>query len=33
MIEKTASIHWQGPGKQGQGQICTETGALEEVSA
>lgn len=29
MIEKTASVHWEGPGKQGQGQISTETGALE----
>lgn len=29
MIEKTASVHWQGRGKQGQGQISTETGALK----
>ena len=29
MIEKTASVHWEGPGKKGQGQISTETGALE----
>jgi osmotically inducible protein OsmC len=29
MIEKTASVHWEGPGKQGKGQISTETGALE----
>jgi osmotically inducible protein OsmC len=29
MIDKTASVHWEGPGKQGQGQISTETGALE----
>ena len=29
MTEKTASVHWEGPGKQGQGQISTETGALE----
>lgn len=28
MIEKTASVHWAGPGKKGQGQISTETGAL-----
>ena len=28
MIEKTASVHWEGPGKQGQGQISTESGAL-----
>ena len=29
MIEKTASAHWEGPGKKGKGQISTETGALE----
>lgn len=29
MIEKTASAHWEGPGKKGQGQISTETGALK----
>lgn len=29
MIEKTASVHWEGPGKKGQGQISTETGALQ----
>ncbi len=29
MIEKTASVHWEGPGKKGKGQISTETGALE----
>jgi lipoyl-dependent peroxiredoxin len=29
MIEKTASVHWQGPGKKGQGQISTEAGALK----
>lgn len=29
MIEKTASVHWEGPGKKGQGRISTETGALE----
>jgi osmotically inducible protein OsmC len=29
MIEKTASVHWEGPGRKGQGQISTETGALE----
>lgn len=28
LIEKTASVHWEGPGKKGQGQISTETGAL-----
>jgi osmotically inducible protein OsmC len=29
MIEKAASVHWEGPGKKGQGQISTETGALD----
>ena len=29
MSEKTASIHWQGAGKTGTGQISTETGALK----
>jgi len=29
MIDKSASVHWEGPGKKGQGQISTETGALE----
>ena len=29
MSEKTASIHWQGAGKTGHGQISTETGALK----
>jgi osmotically inducible protein OsmC len=29
MIEKIANGHWEGPGKKGQGQISTETGALE----
>lgn len=29
MSEKTASVHWEGPGREGQGQISTETGALE----
>lgn len=29
MTEKKASVHWQGSGKSGQGQISTETGALE----
>jgi osmotically inducible protein OsmC len=28
MIEKTASVHWEGPGKMGKGEISTETGAL-----
>lgn len=29
MTEKTASVHWEGSGQQSQGQISTETGALE----
>jgi osmotically inducible protein OsmC len=29
MIEKKASVHWQGAGKTGQGQVSTETGALK----
>lgn len=30
MSEKKASVHWEGAGKAGQGQISTETGALEK---
>ena len=30
MIEKTASVHWEGQGKKGQGKISTETGALKD---
>jgi len=30
MTEKTASVHWQGQGKKGLGQISTETGALKQ---
>ena len=29
MIEKSASVHWQGQGKKGVGQISTETDALK----
>lgn len=29
-IEKSASVHWEGRGKAGQGQISTDTGALEK---
>jgi osmotically inducible protein OsmC len=29
MNEKTASVHWEGRGKQGQGQISTQTAALK----
>ncbi len=28
MTEKTARVHWEGQGKNGQGLISTETGAL-----
>ena len=28
MSEKKASVHWEGAGKTGQGQVSTETGAL-----
>src|SRR6185369_16438860 len=30
MIEKRASVHWEGAGKAGQGKISTETGALQD---
>lgn len=30
MIKKTATVHWEGEGKHGQGQISTETGALRQ---
>ncbi|HWH84680.1 MAG TPA: OsmC family protein [Burkholderiaceae bacterium] len=30
MNEKTASVHWDGPGKKGIGKISTETGALKD---
>jgi osmotically inducible protein OsmC len=30
MIEKVATIQWQGQGKKGQGRISTETGALKQ---
>ncbi len=29
MFERKASVHWEGAGKTGQGQISTETGALQ----
>lgn len=29
MIEKYASVHWEGSGKQGKGEISTESVALE----
>ena len=29
MTEKTASVHWEGQGKKGQGQISTETPAIK----
>jgi osmotically inducible protein OsmC len=28
MIEKKASVHWEGAAKTGKGEISTETGAL-----
>ena len=30
--EKSASVHWQGAGKDGKGEISTETGALNKAS-
>jgi osmotically inducible protein OsmC len=30
MTEKSASVHWEGQGKQGLGKISTETGALNQ---
>ncbi|MEO7386376.1 MAG: OsmC family protein [Gammaproteobacteria bacterium] len=29
MPDKTATVHWEGAGKNGQGQISTDTGALK----
>ena len=29
MTEKSASVHWEGGGKRGTGQISSETGALK----
>ena len=29
MNEKTATVHWEGQGKKGLGQISTESGALQ----
>jgi osmotically inducible protein OsmC len=29
MIEKTATVHWEGAGKAGRGQISTQTNALK----
>lgn len=31
MTDKTASVHWEGSGQTGQGQISTETRALDHV--
>jgi osmotically inducible protein OsmC len=31
MAGKTATIHWDGPGKTGKGRISTETGALKDI--
>ena len=30
MNEKSASVHWEGRGKEGRGNISTETGALKD---
>jgi len=30
MNEQTASVHWEGQGKKGQGRISTESGALKD---
>lgn len=30
MIEKTATVHWQGQGKKGHGNISTGSGALQQ---
>lgn len=30
MIQKSASVHWEGQGKAGQGQISTESEALQD---
>ena len=30
MIKKHADVHWEGEGKQGQGQISTETGSFKQ---
>ncbi|MDB5929450.1 MAG: OsmC family protein [Polaromonas sp.] len=30
MTEKSASVHWEGQGKKGQGQISTDTDALKK---
>ena len=30
MTDKTASVHWEGSGRTGQGKISTETGALKD---
>lgn len=31
MADKTGSVHWEGAGKTGKGQISTETGALKNA--
>lgn len=30
MKEKTATVHWEGQGKNGKGAVSTETGALKD---
>jgi osmotically inducible protein OsmC len=31
MTEKSASVHWEGQGQAGRGQISTETGTLKDA--
>jgi osmotically inducible protein OsmC len=31
MADKIGTVHWEGAGKNGKGQISTETGALKNV--
>ena len=31
MADKIATVHWEGAGKEGKGQISTETGALRNA--
>jgi lipoyl-dependent peroxiredoxin len=32
MIEKRASVHWEGAGKTGHGEVSTESGALQDYA-
>ena len=31
MSDKTASVHWEGRGKQGVGKVTTQTDALKSL--